>query len=54
MDLAAGKGVLVTNKLEEAKKWVKEVMEDSKFGVAGKIFLLKNVYLVLSLVLWVY
>ena len=40
--LAAGKGVLVANKLEEAKKWVKEVMEDSKFGVAGKNILIEE------------
>ena len=40
--LAAGKGVLVASKLEEAKKWVKEVMEDSKFGVAGKNILIEE------------
>jgi Phosphoribosylamine-glycine ligase len=40
--LAAGKGVLVTNELEEAKNWIKEVMVDSKFGVAGKNILIEE------------
>ena len=34
--LALGKGVLICNTLEEAKAGVKEIMEDKKFGDAGK------------------
>ena len=34
--LALGKGVLICNTLEEAKAGVKEIMEDRKFGDAGK------------------
>lgn len=34
--LAFGKGVLICNTLEEAKAGVKEIMEDKKFGDAGK------------------
>tara|TARA_X000000368_G_scaffold86524_1_gene65797 strand:- start:1559 stop:2815 length:1257 start_codon:yes stop_codon:yes gene_type:complete len=40
--LAAGKGVLVANELEEAKNWVNEVMEGSKFGVAGKNIIIEE------------
>lgn len=34
--LALGKGVLICNTLQEAKAGVKEIMEDKKFGDAGK------------------
>ena len=33
--LALGKGVLICQTLEEARDWVKELMEDKKFGSAG-------------------
>ena len=33
--LALGKGVLICQKLEEARAGVKEIMEDKKFGSAG-------------------
>jgi len=33
--LAAGKGVLVAKKFDEAKNWVNEVMNNLKFGDAG-------------------
>ena len=40
--LAAGKGVLVAQNVNEAINWVQEVMKDSKFGEAGQKILIEE------------
>ena len=40
--LAAGKGVLVSESIQEAKEWVNSVMNDSLFGDAGKNILIEE------------
>ena len=40
--LAAGKGVLVAKKLDEAMQWIEDVMEKNKFGDAGNEVLIEE------------
>ncbi len=40
--LALGKGVLICNTLEEAREGVKTIMEDKKFGDAGKTLVIEE------------